>query len=189
MIYGYARVSTQGQAKEGNGLEVQEDALKAAGAEQIYKDVFTGTKANRPEFDKLRSIVTDGDTIIVMKLDRIARSVRQGIEFVDEMNAKGVRINILNMGVLDNTPNGKLMRNIMFSFAEFERDMIVQRTLEGKAIARTKPGFTEGRPKKLDKRQRERVVALLEDHSYSEVSEMTHISKSTLQRYKRENGT
>jgi DNA invertase Pin-like site-specific DNA recombinase len=88
MIYGYARVSTQGQAKEGNGLEVQEDALKAAGAEQIYKDVFTGTKANRPEFDKLRSIVTDGDTIIVMKLDRIARSVRQGIEFVDEMNAK-----------------------------------------------------------------------------------------------------
>ena len=75
MIYGYARVSTQGQAKEGNGLEVQEDALKAAGAEQIYKDVFTGTKANRPEFDKLRSIVTDGDTIIVMKLDRIAREL------------------------------------------------------------------------------------------------------------------
>lgn len=186
MIYGYARVSTKGQAKDGNSLEAQEQALRANGAEIVYSDSFTGTKTDRPELSKLLDSVQPGDTIIVAKLDRIARSVTQGIELVDSLLAKDVTVNILNMGTLNNTTTGKLIRNIMFSFAEFERDMIVQRTQEGKAIARTKEGYREGRPKAKDAKQRAQAVELLKDHSYKEVSELLGLSKSTLIRYKRE---
>lgn len=186
MIYGYARVSTKGQAKDGNSLEAQEQALRANGAEIVYSDSFTGTKTDRPELSKLLDSVQPGDTIIVAKLDRIARSVTQGIELVDSLLAKDVTVNILNMGTLNNSTTGKLIRNIMFAFAEFERDMIVQRTQEGKAIARTKAGYKEGRPKAKDAKQRAQAVELLKDHSYKEVSELLGLSKSTLIRYKRE---
>ena len=92
-------------------------------------------------------MVQAGDTIIATKLDRVSRSAAQGITLVDDLLAKGVSLHILNMGIMNNTPTGKLIRNIMFSFAEFERDMIVERTAEGKAIARQKPNYKEGRPK------------------------------------------
>ena len=92
---------------------------------------------------------------------------------------------MLNIGLLDNTPTGKLIRNIMLAFAEFERDMIVERTREGKAIARKQPDYKEGRPKKYGKKQIAHALELLEDHSYKQVEEKTGISKSTLIRAKR----
>lgn len=149
MIYGYARVSTIGQATDGNSLEDQERKLRENGATEIFVDAFTGTKIDRPEFQKLLEKVKAGDTIIATKLDRVSRSASQGIALVDELLAKGVSLHILNMGVMNNTPTGKLIRNIMFSFAEFERDMIVERTREGKAIARQTPGYKEGRKEKV----------------------------------------
>jgi len=149
MIYGYARVSTIGQATDGNSLEDQERKLRENGAVEIFVDAFTGTKIDRPEFQKLLEKVKAGDTIIATKLDRVSRSASQGIALVDELLAKGVSLHILNMGVMNNTPTGKLIRNIMFSFAEFERDMIVERTREGKAIARQTPGYKEGRKEKV----------------------------------------
>ena len=82
MIYGYARVSTKGQAKDGNSLEAQENALRSAGAIEIYSDAFTGTKSHRPELDKLMVVMKSGDTLVVTKLDRIARSATQGIELI-----------------------------------------------------------------------------------------------------------
>lgn len=82
MIYGYARVSTKGQARDGNGLEAQEEQLKNAGATRIYADAFTGTKAHRPQLDILMGILVSGDTIVVTKLDRIARSASQGMELI-----------------------------------------------------------------------------------------------------------
>ncbi len=85
-----------------------------------------------------------------------------------------------NVGVMDNTPASKLIRNIFFAFAEFERDMIVERTQEGKAIARTKDGFKEGRPKRYTDTQINMALEILENHSYAEVEKMTKISKSTL---------
>ena len=100
MIYGYARVSTKGQAKDGNSLEAQEKALAAAGATQIYKDAFTGTKKERPELSKLLAVVKKGDKIVVTKLDRIARSAIQGMEMIDDLLSKGVSVHILNMGEL-----------------------------------------------------------------------------------------
>ena len=147
MIYGYARVSTKGQAHDGNSLESQEQLLRDNGAIKIYKDSFTGTKTDRPEFNKLLNMQQQGDTLIVTKLDRFARSMTQGSELVNKLIEKGIKVNILNIGIMDNTPSSKLIRNIFFSFAEFERDMIVERTQEGKAIAKNKEGFKEGRPK------------------------------------------
>ncbi len=148
MIYGYARVSTKGQARDGNSLESQLKALKEAGATEFYSDSFTGTKLDRPEFDKLKRKLLPGDTLITTKLDRFARSAVQGSQMIEALIAQGVTVHILNLGVMDNTPTGKLIRNIMLSFAEFERDMIVERTQEGKSIAREKGIRVDGRPKK-----------------------------------------
>ena len=145
MIYGYARVSTKGQDKYGNGLDVQEKQLRENGATTIYHESFTGTKKSRPKLDELLSVLREGDTVIVTKLDRIARSTRDGLDIIDELLGKGVSINILNMGKFDNSPSGRLMRTIFFAFAEFERDMIVERTSEGKEIRRADPNWREGR--------------------------------------------
>ncbi len=184
MIYGYARVSTKGQAHEGNSLESQEELLKQNGAEKIYRDSFTGTKTDRPEFNKLLQQLKKGDTLMVCKLDRFARSMSQGSELVNNLIEKGIKVNILNIGVMDNTPSSKLIRNIFFSFAEFERDMIIERTQEGKAIAKQKADFKEGRPKKYTDKQLSHALSLLTvnggEKSYNEVVEITGISKSTL---------
>lgn len=148
MIYGYARVSTKGQMRDGNSLEEQERLLKDAGAETIFHEAYTGTKKDRPELEKLMSIMESGDTLMVTKLDRLARSIKFGAEIIEELTSKGITVNILNLGVMNDTPNGKLVRNIFLAFAEFERDMIVERTREGKEIARQKEGYREGRPRK-----------------------------------------
>ena len=186
MIYGYARVSTKGQAKDGNSLEAQEKQLKENGAEKIFIESFTGVKMERPELDKLINRIQDGDTLIVTKLDRFARSVSQASNLITTLIDKGVRVNVLNLGILDNSSVSTLMRNILLSFAQFERDMIVERTQEGKAIARQREDFREGRPKKYGKKQIGHALDLLETHSYKQVEEITGISKSTLIRAKKE---
>lgn len=186
MIYGYGRVSTRGQAVDGNSRESQEAILKTNGAEKIFFDTFTGTKMNRPQLNELLNNIKEGDTLLVTKLDRIARSLNQGAELVNSLIEKGVRINILNIGVMDNTPSSKLIRNIFFAFSEFERDMIVERTQEGKAIAKLNDDFREGRPKKFNKKQIEHALQLKESHSYKQIEELTGISKSTLIRAKRD---
>ena len=146
-IYGYARVSTTNQSRN-NTQEAQIKALKEAGAERIFFDAFTGTQIHRPQFDILLGLLQPGDTLVVTKLDRIARSVLQGVQLIEELLEKGVAVNVINIGVMDNTPTGKLIRNTFLCFAQFERDMIVQRCEEGRRIAKQKPGYREGRPKK-----------------------------------------
>ena len=185
MIYGYARVSTKGQAKDGNSLEAQEQELRANGASIIYKDGYTGTKADRPQFNALLGEIKSGDTLIVCKLDRFARNAEDAIHITKDLVSKEITVNILNMGIADNSPMGKLMITILSGFAEFERDLIIERTQEGKAIARQKEGYREGRPKKFSKEQIKHALELLKDHSYKQVEAMTGISKSTLIRAKR----
>lgn len=185
MKYGYARVSTKGQAKDGNSLEAQIALLKENGAEIIYHDSFTGTKMDRPEFAKLLKILQQGDTLMVTKLDRFARSVSQASELITELIDRGITIHILNLGILDNSSMSTFLRNILLAFAQFERDMIVERTQEGKAIAKQNPDFREGRPKKYSKKQLEHALSLLDSHSYTQVEEITGISVSTLVRAKR----
>lgn len=180
MIYGYARVSTCNQDYQG-----QIEALQNEGCQTIYKEKFTGTSTDRPQLNELLNILEEGDTLVVTKLDRIARSATQGSELVKELLDKGVRVNILNMGMMDNRPTSKLIRTIFFAFAEFERDMIVERTQEGKAIARQSPDFKEGRPVKHKQPAIEHALQLLETRTYKQVEEITGISKSTLIRAKR----
>lgn len=180
MKYGYARVSTVNQ-----DLESQITALENEGCEKIYSEKFTGTKADRPKFKELLSILEAGDTLVITKLDRFARSTGDAIETIKDLFKRGVRVHVLNMGIVEDTPTGRLIFNIMSSFAEFERDMIVERTQEGKAIAKQRMDFREGRPNKFSKKQLEHAIKLLETHSYKEVEETTGISKSTLIRAKK----
>lgn len=186
MIYGYGRVSTINQGKNGNSLQEQENKLREAGAQEIVLDVFTGTKIDRPEFAKLLSRLQSGDKLIVTKLDRFARTAVEGGAIVKELHERGVTIQILNMGIADNTPMGRLMVNMLLAFAEFERDMIVERTQAGKAVAREKGIRVDGRPKKYSPQQMAHALQLLADgNSYTQVEAMTGISKSTLIREKR----
>lgn len=149
VIYGYARVSTRGQARDGNSLEDQERQLIDNGCEEIYHDSFTGTKMDRPAFTELYGRLKAGDKLVVTKLDRFARTAGDGIKAIDELLKRGVSVHILNMGLIDNTPTGKLMVTMLLAFAQFERDMIVERTSAGKAVAKaSNPEWREGRKKK-----------------------------------------
>lgn len=149
MVYGYARVSTAGQARDGNSLESQEEQLMAAGCEEVVKESYTGTNMERPGFTELMERLSSGDRLVVVKLDRFARTVAGGIEKIRELLGRGVSVHILNMGLIDDTPTGRLMVTMLLAFAEFERDMIVERTSAGKAVAKvTNPEWREGRKEK-----------------------------------------
>ena len=144
--YGYGRVSTKGQEKNGNSLEDQENKLREAGATEIVLEAYTGTKMERPKFTELLNKLEPGDTLLVCKLDRFARSAGEGSTLVKDLIARGIGVHILNMGLIEDTPTGRLILNVLLSFAEFERDMIVERTSSGKAVKReTDPNYKEGR--------------------------------------------
>ncbi|MEH7014829.1 recombinase family protein [Neobacillus niacini] len=180
MKYGYCRVSTLGQ-----DLELQIERLKVEGCDNIIEEKFTGTKLERPKFSNLLKELKEGDTLVVTKLDRLARNVREGIDVVVELFKKGVRVHVLNVGLLENTTMGRFFLQTMLAVAEMERNMIVERTQEGKALARQREDFREGRPKKFKKTQIEHALKLLETNSYMQVEDITGISKSTLIRAKK----
>lgn len=183
MIYGYARVSTSGQQTKGNSMDDQVAILKENGATKIFKETFTGSITRRPKLLKLVDSVKSGDVIIVTKLDRLARNVTEGIRLITTMFEKNVKVHVLNIGLLENTPMGRFFLTTLLAVAELERSMIVERTQAGKAIAKTKKGYREGRPPIVDVKI-ENALKLLEDHSYKEVEVITGISRATLTRYK-----
>lgn len=174
---GYGRVSSMGQE-----LEAQLAALKEEGCEVIFSEKFTGAKINRPEFLKVLETLKEGDTLVVTKLDRLARNTEEGIKVVRELFEKGVKVHILNLGLLEDTSIGRFFLQVLLAVAELERNMIADRMADGKAIARLKPDYKEGRPKKYEKKQLEHAMVLLKEHSYTEVASMTGISRSTLVR-------
>lgn len=180
MKYGYARVSGVGQSLEAQLLE-----LKKAGCSVIFHEKVTGMKADRKEFQKLLKKIKEGDTLTVTKLDRFARSAEDGVIFIKELLAKGINVHILNMGLVEDTPMGRLILRMLSAIAEFDRDMTVERLAEGKALARLDPDYKEGRPRKYSKNQISHALKLLETNSYKQVEDLTGISKSTLIRAKR----
>ena len=182
MKYGYARVSTIDQKKDGNSLEAQTKMLQDAGAETVYSDVYTGTKMERPEFTKLMGMLREGDCLMVCKLDRFSRTTEEGIHKIKELLNRGITVHVLNMGLIDNTPVGRFIMTILIAVAEFERDSIMERMNEGKAVARQKKGYREGRPKKFSKKKLDSAMELLQTHSYRQVEEITGISRATLSR-------
>lgn len=186
MIYGYSRVSTYGQARDGNSLQEQLSILESYNCDEIIQEAFTGKTTERPKFKELINKLQSGDTLVVTKLDRFARTLIEGEKIVSDLIDRGVKVIIDNMSmILDNTPNSKLMRQVFFAFAEYERNMIIERTQSGKAIAKQREDFKEGRPNKYSKKQINHALGLLAYNSYKQVEEMTGISKSTLIRAKR----
>lgn len=188
MIYGYCRVSTKGQL-EGNGIQAQEqEILSRYEKATIVSEAFTGTKTDRPTFNKLLEQLKEGDTLVVTKLDRLARNTVEGIQIVEGLFNKGVSVHVLNVGLLENTSMGKFFLTTLLAVAEMERNTIIERTQGGKEIAKQKEDFKEGRPKKYTSKQIEHALQLLESNSYKEVEALTGISKSTLIRAKRKLG-
>ena len=180
-IYGYARVSSKKQL-HGNSIEEQTITLKANGAITITTEQYTGKTTSRPKLQKLLDSLQPGDTLIVTKLDRLARNVSEGIDLIRALFQKNVKVHVLNIGLLENTSMGNFFVTTLLAVAELERNMIIERTQSGKEIARTKAGFREGRPP-IPKEKIQLAITLLEKHSYKEVEMMTGISKATLVRY------
>lgn len=146
MVYGYARVSTTGQFIGGTSLDDQEDVLVSAGATKVFSDAYTGTLMHRPEFDKLMEVIQDGDTLIVTKLDRLGRNSEGIISLIKSLLKRDITVRVLNMGTLENTPVGRMIVTFLAGFAEFERDLIVERTKAGKEYRKLHdPNYKDGR--------------------------------------------
>lgn len=182
-IYGYARVSSRKQL-HGNSLKDQTTTLTANGATTITTEQYTGKTTSRPKLQKLLDSLQPGDTLMVTKLDRLARNVSEGIDLIRELFKKDVKVHVLNIGLLENTSMGNFFITTLLAVAELERNMIIERTQAGKEVARTKAGFREGRPP-LPREKIQLAISLLDNHSYREVEAMTGISKATLVRYRR----
>ena len=175
MIYGYCRVSSKGQL-DNNSLEQQEEEiLNKYDNAIIIKEQYTGTTTDRPKFNELINELNKNDILVVTKLDRFARNTEEGIHLIKELFAKGVSVHVLNVGLLEDTTMGKFFLTTLLAVAEMERNMIIERTQNGKAIAKQKEGFTEGRPKKSTEKQIKYALSLLSvnggNNSYSEIDE------------------
>lgn len=184
MIYGYCRVSSKSQI-ENNSLEQQEKEIKEKYNDtKIITEQFTGTTTHRPKFEELVNSLKENDILVVTKLDRLARNTKEGIEIVEKLFKKKVSVHVLNVGLLEDTTMGKFFLTTLLAVAEMERNMIIERTQAGKAIAKQDPNFIEGRPKKYTTKQLEHAKELkLNGHSYKQVEQLTGICKMTLYRY------
>ena len=189
MIYGYCRVSTRKQLIDGNSLQAQMEEIRVRYENaQLIEEQYTGTSTDRPIFTDLIEKLQAGDTLVVTKLDRLARNTVEGIQVVESLFAKGVAVHVLNVGLLENTTMGKFFLTTLLAVAEMERNTIIERTQAGKEVAKTKAGFKDGRPKKYTQAQLEIALDMIENRSktYTEVERDMRISKSTLTRAMRE---
>ena len=177
MIRAYARVSTADQ-----NLDRQLDALKNYGIDVLYCEKMSGTKKSRPELDRMLKEVEDGDTIVIESLSRLGRSVKNLAELMEMFNNRNIRLVSLKETIDTTTPTGKLLFSIMSSLAQFERDILVERTQEGLAAARAR-GICGGRPK-VEEAAVKKAVALYQTQLYSlkEIKELTGVSASTIYR-------
>ncbi len=178
MKVGYSRVSTREQ-----NLDLQQDALMNAGCDKIYSEKISGVKSERPELGKAIEYCREGDTLVVWKLDRIGRSTKNLIEIVTTLSEKGVHLKSLNESLDTSTPGGKLIFHIFASLAEFERDIISDRTKAGLEAARQR-GRSGGRPRSIDSDLLEKIKKMYAAGiSISDLSEQLKVSKPTIYRY------
>ena len=177
MIYGYARVSTAEQ-----NLDRQIDALNKYGIDRLYCEKMSGTKKNRPELSRVLEILSDGDTLVIESLSRLGRSTKNLAELMETFNSKNIRLVSLKETIDTTTPTGKLLSTILSSLAQFERDILVERTTEGLKAARSR-GRVGGRPK-TDAKAMQKALALYQTKEYSltDITHLTGVSKSALYR-------
>jgi DNA invertase Pin-like site-specific DNA recombinase len=187
MLVGYARVSTQEQ-----NLDRQIDALIAAGVDNrtIYQEKITGTKAERPELDRMINELKNGDTVIVSDLTRLSRSTKDLFNIVEKVESKGANIKSLKESWLDTTtPHGKLLFTIFSGISQFERDLISQRTKEGLASARARGRKGGRKPKEEDSVKKAIKLYNSQEYPVREIEEMTGVSRATLYRKLKESKT
>jgi len=179
MLVGYARVSTDDQ-----NLNLQRDALDQAGCEQIFEDQLSGAKAERPGLHQALQYARAGDTIVVWRLDRLSRSLKDLIEMVTLLESKGIGLKSLQEAIDTSSSSGKLILHIFGALAEFERNLIRERTQAGLQAARAR-GRKGGRPKSLNKDKQALAVKLYDEkkHTVDQICEMMGISKPTLYKY------
>lgn len=179
MLIGYARVSTQDQT-----LDLQRDALTKAGCNRIFTDSVSGAVSERPGLSEALQFARDGDILVVWKLDRLGRSLKHLIETVTALDERGVGFRSITESIDTTTPGGKLIFHVFGALAEFERDLIRERTRAGLAAARAR-GRRGGRPVKLDAGQQALVKKLYEDKTtaISDILKTMRISRATLYRY------
>lgn len=179
MLLGYARVSTQDQ-----NLHAQEDQLRAAGCEKLFTDKISGTVAERSGLDELKKQLRKGDTLVVWRLDRLGRSLKDLIEWVTYLDSQGVALRSLHESIDTSTSTGKLVFHIFGALAEFERNLIQERTMTGLAAARAR-GRKGGRPEQLQPKMQQLAVEIYQskEKSIKEICEMFQISKPTLYSY------
>lgn len=179
MLIGYARVSTDDQ-----NLDLQHDALKKVGCEKFYDDHMTGSKINRPGLEAAIDFARQGDTIVVWRLDRLSRSLKDLIEVVSLLDEKGIGIKSLHESIDTSSSSGKLIFHIFGALAEFERNLIRERTYAGLQAARAR-GRKGGRPKKLDANKAKLACKLYKDkeHSINQICQLIGVSKPTLYKY------
>ena len=177
---GYARVSTDSQS-----LNRQMDMLREYGVDRIFSEKMTGTKASRPELDRLRETMRAGDQIVVESLSRLGRSSKDLLNLLDEFDRKGVKFISLKERIDTTTPTGKLLITVLSAISQFERDLIVQRTQEGLKAARAR-GRIGGRPR-VDGKKISQAVRLYQTQTMSvnEIAKTTGVSASSLYRYLR----
>ena len=182
MKIGYARVSTLEQ-----NLDLQIDALKKAGCEKIITDEISGSVVDRPGLEKLKEILRKDDTLVVWRLDRLGRTLKNLIEWINQLDDQEIGFKSLQESIDTTSSSGKLIFHIFGALSEFERNLIRERTRAGIEAARSR-GRQGGRPKKLNKNKRELVIDLYngKKHSIAQICEMTGISKPTLYKYVRE---
>ncbi len=176
-VFGYARVSTEQQ-----NLDRQLDMLQKYGVDFIYNEKMTGTKRNRSELEKLLERLTEGDTVVVESLSRLGRSTKDLIWLMETFNSKGVNLVSLKESIDTTTSTGKLLFTLMSAIAQFERDVIADRTREGLNSARAR-GRKGGRPR-TDSEKLRKAIKLYNTQQYSlaEIEDMTGVKRSTLYR-------
>jgi len=176
MLVGYARTSTIEQS-----LDLQMDALKAAGCERIYADQVSGAREAAPEFVRVLEILREGDALVVWRLDRLGRTLKQLIELIGNLEKRGVGLRSLQENIETGSPGGRLVFHIFAALAEFERNIIRERTVAGLEAARSR-GRRGGRPRKLSSAQRALVATLYREkkHPVQEICRMFGISRPTL---------
>lgn len=179
MLIGYARVSTDDQ-----NLDLQKDALKNAGCDKIYEDQISGAKADRPGLTTVLEYAREGDVIVIWRLDRLSRSLKDLIEMVTLLDSKGIGLKSIHESIDTSSSTGKLVFHIFGALAEFERNLIRERTQAGLQAARAR-GRKGGRPKVLDSNKRALAVKLYDDkkHTVKEICTMMGVSKPTLYKY------
>ncbi len=179
MLIGYARVSTDDQ-----NLDLQKDALTRAGCKRILEDHQSGAKAGRPGLQDALDYAREGDTLVVWRLDRLSRSLKDLIEMVTQLESQGIGLKSLQESLDTSSSSGKLIFHIFGALAEFERNLIRERTQAGLEAARAR-GRKGGRPKSLDADKRALAVQLYEKkkHTVKQICQMMDISKPTLYKY------